>query len=169
MSPFALPAEGDNHSDVQAPSARHDYREVIDGLVTGHRGRVFGSAGDNAVAEFTTVTVFPSGKRTSRYTGFARSQHRPHAPQGQSGIPACVFPVFQGRGVETGLCGAYRSAIDGGHDARLWHVDRECLPAFFAGDLFALRILEGDRLPVFTVRAVGDPLIRGLPPPRTAP
>ncbi|MDX1401500.1 MAG: adenylate/guanylate cyclase domain-containing protein, partial [Kiloniellales bacterium] len=30
------------------------YREVIDGLVTNHRGRVFGSAGDSVIAEFTS-------------------------------------------------------------------------------------------------------------------
>ncbi len=29
-------------------------REVIDGLVTGHHGRVFGSAGDSVVAEFAS-------------------------------------------------------------------------------------------------------------------
>ena len=30
------------------------YRQVIDGLVTDHRGRVFGSAGDSVIAEFSS-------------------------------------------------------------------------------------------------------------------
>ena len=30
------------------------YREVIDKLVVGHRGRVFGSAGDSVIAEFAS-------------------------------------------------------------------------------------------------------------------
>ena len=30
------------------------YRQVIDGLVTDHRGRVFGSAGDSVIAEFAS-------------------------------------------------------------------------------------------------------------------
>jgi TolB-like protein/class 3 adenylate cyclase len=30
------------------------YREIIDGLVTGHHGRVFGSAGDSVIAEFAS-------------------------------------------------------------------------------------------------------------------
>ncbi len=30
------------------------YREIIDGLVTDHRGRVFGSAGDSVIAEFAS-------------------------------------------------------------------------------------------------------------------
>ena len=31
------------------------YREVIDGLIAGHEGRVFGSAGDSVIAELPTV------------------------------------------------------------------------------------------------------------------
>jgi class 3 adenylate cyclase len=31
-----------------------DYREVIDSLIANHRGRVFGSAGDNVIAEFAS-------------------------------------------------------------------------------------------------------------------
>ncbi len=30
------------------------YREVIDGLIAGHEGRVFGSAGDSVIAEFAS-------------------------------------------------------------------------------------------------------------------
>lgn len=30
------------------------YREVIDGLVANHRGRVFGSGGDSVIAEFAS-------------------------------------------------------------------------------------------------------------------
>ncbi len=30
------------------------YREVIDGLIAGHDGRVFGSAGDSVIAEFAS-------------------------------------------------------------------------------------------------------------------
>ena len=30
------------------------YREIIDGLVSLHRGRIFGSAGDSVVAEFAS-------------------------------------------------------------------------------------------------------------------
>ncbi len=30
----------------------NDYREIIDGLIAGHHGRVFGSAGDSVIAEF---------------------------------------------------------------------------------------------------------------------
>ncbi len=30
------------------------YREIIDGLVADHRGRVFGSAGDSVIAEFAS-------------------------------------------------------------------------------------------------------------------
>ena len=29
-------------------------REIIDGLIAGHRGRVFGSAGDSVIAEFAS-------------------------------------------------------------------------------------------------------------------
>ncbi len=29
-----------------------DYREIIGGLIAGHHGRVFGSAGDSVIAEF---------------------------------------------------------------------------------------------------------------------
>ena len=112
----------------------------------------------------SAFATFPRCPRSSALTG--EQSASPSAPPARAAgtvrNPGLRFSGVPGRGVETGLCGAYRSAIDGGHDARLWHVDRECLPAFFAGDLFALRILEGDRLPVFTVRAVGDPLIRGF-------
>ncbi len=30
------------------------YRQIIDGLVASHRGRVFGSAGDSVIAEFAS-------------------------------------------------------------------------------------------------------------------
>ncbi len=30
------------------------YRQVIDGLIVGHHGRVFGSAGDSVIAEFAS-------------------------------------------------------------------------------------------------------------------
>ena len=30
------------------------YRQVIDGLIADHRGRVFGSAGDSVIAEFAS-------------------------------------------------------------------------------------------------------------------
>ena len=41
--------EADEEATLTALNA---YREVIDGLIANHRGRVFGSAGDSVVAEF---------------------------------------------------------------------------------------------------------------------
>ena len=43
--------EADEEATIRT---RHAYRNVIDGLVDDHRGRVFGSAGDSVVAEFAS-------------------------------------------------------------------------------------------------------------------
>ncbi len=34
------------------------YREIIERLVTSHRGRVFGAAGDSVIAEFAEAVLF---------------------------------------------------------------------------------------------------------------
>ena len=44
--------EADEEATVRALGA---YRQVIDGMIADHRGRVFGSAGDNVIAEFASV------------------------------------------------------------------------------------------------------------------
>ncbi len=45
------------------------YREIIEGLVISHRGRVFGAAGDSVIAEFAEAVLFllsdPAGYITS--------------------------------------------------------------------------------------------------------
>ena len=43
--------EADEEATVRILST---YREIIDGQVTGHHGRVFGSAGDSVIAEFAS-------------------------------------------------------------------------------------------------------------------
>ncbi len=43
--------EADEEGTLRLLSA---YREIIDGLVADHRGRVFGSAGDSVIAEFAS-------------------------------------------------------------------------------------------------------------------
>ncbi len=42
-------------ADEEATARRlSTYREIIEGLVTSHHGRVFGSAGDSIIAEFAS-------------------------------------------------------------------------------------------------------------------
>ena len=48
---YSRPMEADEESTVQSLRA---CRAIIDRLVTDHRGRVFGSAGDSVVAKFTS-------------------------------------------------------------------------------------------------------------------
>ncbi len=43
--------EADEEATVRTLST---YREIIEGLVASHHGRVFGSAGDSVVAEFAS-------------------------------------------------------------------------------------------------------------------
>ena len=40
------------------------YREIIDGLIAAHHGRVFGTAGDSVIAEFASQTRSPGGADT---------------------------------------------------------------------------------------------------------
>ncbi len=51
------------------------YQEIIEGLVASHHGRVFGSAGDNVIAEFAQgnrLTPFGSTCRPSNRTSKCR-------------------------------------------------------------------------------------------------
>ncbi len=51
---YSRPMGEDEEATLRSLSA---YRRVIDGLIAKHRGRVFGSAGDSVVAEFTSRDV----------------------------------------------------------------------------------------------------------------
>ncbi len=45
------------------------YREIIEGLVTSHRGRMFGAAGDSVIAEFAEAVLFLLSDAAGYITG----------------------------------------------------------------------------------------------------
>ena len=54
-------------------------REIIDGLIASHHGRMFGSAGDSVIAELASPV------EAVRFAAAIRSGHLHHSPQQPTG------------------------------------------------------------------------------------
>ena len=91
--------EADEEATIRELSA---CRQIIDGLVANHHGRVFGSAGDSVIAEFTSaVEAVPCPPLLSNAAFPSRTQCR-QKPLKESGSNERI-PLLPQKAAEGGL------------------------------------------------------------------